>query len=452
MIDSTPPVLTNLSFPKQIDFSNEKIAFTVTAEATDDFSGIEHIYVTFDSLIGLHQEGIYSASSVWEANQSWNFYSSDYFSLDKEKIINISSIELTDYAGNIINYSKDFLTGMGFQTSFVLKPDTQPPSVLDISPINHSSNVLVDSNIIITLSEDIKLGYGNIEIRSGSMTGDVIETYLVQSSSNLTIDGSILTINPNNDLDYNTNYYVTFAPDTIMDLAGNSYTGVIAYDFKTATLVINGTENADSLIGTSGSETINGFASDDSLIGAGGNDSINGDSGIDTCLYSLDKLNYTLSKASSGFIITSDIEGEDTLQNIERIQFSDTRVAIDLDGNAGTTAKIIGSVFGNESLSDKQYVGIGLQLLDGGMSYSDLMKLAIDARLGDGASHTDVVNLLYTNVVGVVPEKESLDYFVSLLDSNTFTVASLGVMAADTELNLVNINMVGLVQTGIEYL
>ncbi len=43
------------------------------------------------------------------------------------------------------------------------------------------------------------------------------------------------------------------------------------------------------------------------------------------------------------------------------------------------------------------------------------------------------------------------DYYVGLLDSGAFTVASLGVLAADTTLNTGNINLVGLAATGIEF-
>ena len=79
------------------------------------------------------------------------------------------------------------------------------------------------------------------------------------------------------------------------------------------------------------------------------------------------------------------------------------------------------------------------------------MQLAIDARLGAGASHPSVVDLLYTNVVGVPPGDVDRAYFVGLLDSKAFTVAGLGVMAADIDLNVANINLVGLAHQGLEY-
>ena len=101
---------------------------------------------------------------------------------------------------------------------------------------------------------------------------------------------------------------------------------------------------------------------------------------------------------------------------------------------------------------NKTFAGIGLSLLDDGMGNEDLMQLAINAALGDNATdHTAVVDLLYENVVGFAPSTADEAHFVGLLDSGVHTVASIGVMAADTALNEENIDLVGLSQAGLEY-
>jgi hypothetical protein len=140
------------------------------------------------------------------------------------------------------------------------------------------------------------------------------------------------------------------------------------------------------------------------------------------------------------------------LHNVERISFQDQALAFDLSGSAGEVAKILGAVFGPSAVANKEYAGIGLYYKDVlGYSYNALMQLAIDARLGAGASHGAVVDLLYTNVVGQAPGKADHDTFVTLLDDHTYSVASLGVMAADTGLNTEHIHLTGLVQTGLAY-
>lgn len=85
------------------------------------------------------------------------------------------------------------------------------------------------------------------------------------------------------------------------------------------------------------------------------------------------------------------------------------------------------------------------------MSYQDLMQLALDARLGTGASHEAVVTLLYTNVTGGAPPPDALAFFTKLLDNGTYTPASLGVMAAETPQNAINIDLVGLSEVGIGF-
>ena len=135
--------------------------------------------------------------------------------------------------------------------------------------------------------------------------------------------------------------------------------------------------------------------------------------------------------------------------NLERLIFSDKSIAIDITGNAGTTAKILGAVFGKESVSNKSYVGIGLSFLDAGWTYDNLAGLALDAA---GAKTNDqIVSLLWANVIGTKPTAADKQPFIGLLE-NGMTAGALAHLAADTSFNTTNINLVGLAQTGIEYI
>jgi hypothetical protein len=139
----------------------------------------------------------------------------------------------------------------------------------------------------------------------------------------------------------------------------------------------------------------------------------------------------------------------DYLIDIDRIHFTDKSIAFDLNGNAGTTAKILGAVFGKESLSNKSYVGIGLNFLDAGWTYDNLAGLALDAA---GAKTNDqIVSLLWSNVIGTKPTAADKQPFIALLE-NGMTAGALAHLAADTSFNATNINLVGLAQTGIEYM
>jgi len=217
-------------------------------------------------------------------------------------------------------------------------------------------------------------------------------------------------------------------------------------------LSLSGTANLSGT-GNALANELAGNAGNNLLAGGAGNDQIDGGAGIDVAVYAGQHSQYVLSSGASGFQVdgSGPQEGIDTLQNVERLRFTDGNVAIDLAGNAGTVAKILGAVFGRAELSNATYVGIGLQYADGGMSYEALMQLALDVRLGGGASHASVVQLLYTNVIGVAPDAGTAAHYTGLLDNGTFTSASLAVMAADTSFNAANINLTGLTQIGLEY-
>ncbi len=211
--------------------------------------------------------------------------------------------------------------------------------------------------------------------------------------------------------------------------------------------------DGNNLMGSSGNDTMFGSNSSDTISGGPGNDIIDGGTGIDTAVYAGARGNFTVTKTTNGYTVAAKTgtEGTDTLTNVERLKFSDFSVALDVSGYAGTTAKILGAVFGKAAVANKEYAGIGLNLLDGGMSYPALMQAALGAKLGAGASNATVVNLLYTNVVGSAPGAADLAFYVGLLNNGTYTAASLGVLAADTVLNSVNVNLVGLANSGLEY-
>lgn len=201
---------------------------------------------------------------------------------------------------------------------------------------------------------------------------------------------------------------------------------------------------------------VTGTASNDSFSAKTGTQTIDGVAGIDTVSFSLSRINYLLNKTGNDWTVNATAgNASTTLKNVERLVFADLKLALDLHDNAGEVAKILGAVFDSPTLSSadyKSFAGIGLGLADGGMSYAALMQLALDARLGPGASHSAVVTLLYTNVVGVPPSSAELNSFVALLASGSFTPATLGILAADHELNLLQIDFTGLQLNGLGYL
>ena len=213
--------------------------------------------------------------------------------------------------------------------------------------------------------------------------------------------------------------------------------------------IVAGTANADSLAGSSGLDVVSGLGGNDTLSGSGGDDTIDGGAGIDIAVYAGLHAAYDVTVGTE--VGVEGIEGDDVLTTVERLQFADGKLALDLGGNAGIVAKTLGAVFGADYVAEDAYVGIGLWLVDGGMSHAALVELALNVRVGAGAGYAQIVDVLYTNVIGVAPDAATRAMFVSMLEAGAFTPATLGVLAANTPYNAENIGLAGLAVTGLDY-
>ena len=207
----------------------------------------------------------------------------------------------------------------------------------------------------------------------------------------------------------------------------------------------------ENAIGTAGNDSITGNDGNNQLRGGAGDDTLVGGAGIDAALFSGNKAAYSITN-NGGALTLQGTDGNDSLSTIERIHFDDVKVAFDLDANAGLTAKLLGAVAGKDSIANKQFVGIGLSVLDGGTSYSDLMQLALNTVLGADFSNESVVNLLFNNLAGAAPSSSDLATFVGLIDNGNYTPVSLAILAADNEINTTNIGLIGLSTTGLEFI
>ena len=216
--------------------------------------------------------------------------------------------------------------------------------------------------------------------------------------------------------------------------------------------VINGTVNDDELIGTAGADRIDGSAGVDTLTGGTGDDELIGGAHLDTAVYGGVHANYQIEGRG---VAISGAEGNDTLNGIERLKFSDFNLAFDVadGGPAGQVAKLLGAVFGPAAVLNKTYAGIGLGVFDNqGADYAAVANYAIRAALGDSIDNAALVRLLYTNVVGSAPSQGEVDAFVGLLGNGTFTQVSLTTYAADHALNAARIDLAGIAEHGLAYI
>ncbi len=237
--------------------------------------------------------------------------------------------------------------------------------------------------------------------------------------------------------------------------------GQVTVNFGSVIENLTGTGYADNLFGTdtintisggAGKDSINGLGGNDLLIGGQGDDEIIGGLGVDTAQFSGTSVSYSISASKSKTTVIDNrlnSDGTDSLSGVERLKFSDKSIAIDLDGNAGISAKIIGAVLGKEAVKIPAFMGIGLSLLDGGMSYSDLGALAL-AAVG-ATTNESIASTVWRNIYGTNPTVNELSSIVKQLNDG-LKPGDYIVSVGDSALNATNIGLVGLALTGIEFL
>lgn len=214
--------------------------------------------------------------------------------------------------------------------------------------------------------------------------------------------------------------------------------------------------NIENVQGSNYDDVLTGNAQANQFRGNGGNDQVDGGAGRDAMVYAaLARADCVITVSGSGWTVSSSAEGADTLVNIERVAFTDQKLAFDLSGSAGDTALLMGALLGAASLQDKALVGSLLGLADGGLNLAALADLAVGsgvvATLAGGSSNADVARLLMRNVLGSDADSALVNALSGLVDSGAFTQAGLIAAAAGLDVNKLQIDLVGLGQAGLAF-
>ena len=195
----------------------------------------------------------------------------------------------------------------------------------------------------------------------------------------------------------------------------------------------------------------------DTLKGQPGTDFFDGGLGLDTVVYSGPIDRYTINKSGNRYVVSEPTGSDDTdyLSNIERLQFSNGKLALDLDGNAGDAARLIGTLLGPSYVKDKALAGLVIGLLDQNYSSEAIASMGLGTSmylgLAGSGSNEAFVKHVFKNVVGRPPQEAELQTYVGMLSSGT-SQAALAVMAADTEFTAGQIGLTGLMLNGWEFL
>lgn len=174
--------------------------------------------------------------------------------------------------------------------------DVTPPTVVSFSPALGAVGVARSANVVVIFNEPILCGTGTITIVN-ALTGETVETIVPANSSQVTALGTMLTIDPRNDLSDGVQYAIQFAPGSVTDWDGNSFAGYKSYGFTVA--------ETPAL-----SHTVAGTLGNDVMVLGGGNQFMGG-AGADTYVVSISTL------ANGTRALLRDTEGADVVQFVD---------------------------------------------------------------------------------------------------------------------------------------
>ena len=138
--------------------------------------------------------------------------------------------------------------------------------------------------------------------------------------------------------------------------------------------------------------------------------------------------------------------------DIERLIFSNKNIALDLDGNAGLAVKAVGAFWGAESVKNPEVVGKYLKRLDENISFEALLEEVVQEVFEGSKTGAQMVDHFYDAVVGGTAPEDISSHYGALVDSGQLSAVGLASLVSNHEINVAGIDLIGLADTGIEYI
>lgn len=208
-LDSTDPVDGELNFyagSNLVATFSEDIALTgagsITLTDLDDGTGTFTITLPDGQVSVSGDQLTINPTSLLEYNTAY------------EVTIGGSAIE--DLAASPNAYAGTTSGEWNFTT---LPEDLVAPAVSTLSPADDATDVSIVTDLIITFDEPVTLGSGNITIKNLDVPGDTVID--VTDDTQVTLAGSVLTIDPNAALALSTNYAVQIDAGIVVDPSTN---------------------------------------------------------------------------------------------------------------------------------------------------------------------------------------------------------------------------------------
>lgn len=212
------------STPGGADGSTYKIGDTVTAVWDNSASGDANTSTVTGVTMDFSQFGASTPVAAWDDGTHGDVTAGDgkytaQYTIAAGSINNVHGLNVSVTATTASHTSATAADSTG------LTVDSTAPVLSSSTPQDNGSSVATGSNLTLTLSENVQAGSGHITLVNdgNSSLNKVID---ITDSSQVSISGHTVTVNPTTDLAAGANYHVQIDSTALHDAAGNNYAGI----------------------------------------------------------------------------------------------------------------------------------------------------------------------------------------------------------------------------------
>ncbi|GGY00956.1 DUF4214 domain-containing protein [Massilia dura] len=230
---------------------------------------------------------------------------------------------------------------------------------------------------------------------------------------------------------------------TVKGEGTDTLTGVESLRFADRVLAADSFAAAVEQYGTDGNDVMSATAAAE-RIDAG--------TGLDIVVMGGLRASYQVQASAAGFTVTAAGTGQvDTLVNVERVQFQDASVALDVGGAIGKLYRLYEAAF--DRAPDAAGIGFWLASMDRGEGFAAVAQAFTDSpeylRLYGALDNAGFVERLYINALDRAYDSEGRDFWVAALNAG---VTRGDVVTGFSESPELQAKLIGVIGNGVDYI
>jgi hypothetical protein len=189
---------------------------------------------------------------------------------------------------------------------------------------------------------------------------------------------------------------------------------------------------------------------DDIIHASGGGARIDGGGGLDVVVFDGARAGWQVKAGTDGYTVAAASGAADVVVNVERLQFSDRSVALDIQGKAGELYRLYAAAF--DRVPDAAGLGYWLKGADAGQSLDNVAQAFTQSaefsqRYGS-LDNDGFLTQIYANVLDRGYDQAGFDYWIAVLDGGA---ARGNVLAEFSRSGEFQAKLIGAMIDGIDY-